>query len=95
MTIYDIKLIAMQVAGILNVHDIVVHSYGAHRFISLHIEIPEGRSPEHMHEMADQVEKVLADKMAADVVTHVDPVTVSGEEFDKICKNCLNLLKIN
>ena len=85
-TIYDIKSIAMQVAGILNVHDIVVHSYGAHRFISLHIEIPEGRSPEHMHEMADQVEKVLADKMAADVVTHVDPVTVSGEEFDKICK---------
>ena len=85
-TIYDIKSIAMQVAGILNVHDIVVHSYGAHRFISLHIEIPEGRSPEHMHEMADQVEKVLADKMAAEVVTHVDPVTVSGEEFDKICK---------
>ena len=85
-TIFDIKSIAMQVAGILNVHDIVVHSYGAHRFISLHIEIPEGRSPEHMHEMADQVEKVLADKMAADVVTHVDPVTVSGEEFDKICK---------
>ena len=85
-TIYDIKSIAMQVAGILNVHDIVEHSYGAHRFISLHIEIPEGRSPEYMHEMADQVEKVLADKMAADVVTHVDPVTVSGEEFDKICK---------
>ena len=85
-TIYDIKSIAMQVAGILNVHDIVVHSYGAHRFISLHIEIPEGRSPEYMHELADQVEKVLADKMAADVVTHVDPVTVAGEEFDKICK---------
>ncbi len=77
-TIYDIKSIAMQVSGILNVHDIVVHSYGAHRFISLHIEIPEGKSPEFMHEMADQVEKVLADKMCADVVTHVDPVTVSG-----------------
>ena len=85
-TIYDIKSIAMQVSGILNVHDIVVHSYGAHRFISLHIEIPEGKSPEFMHEMADQVEKVLADKMCADVVTHVDPVTVSGDEFDKICK---------
>jgi divalent metal cation (Fe/Co/Zn/Cd) transporter len=85
-TIYDIKSIAMQVEGILNVHDIVVHSYGAQRFISLHIEIPEGKSPESMHEMADQVEKVLADQMGADVVTHVDPVTVSGEEFDKICK---------
>jgi cation diffusion facilitator family transporter len=85
-TIYNIKSIAMQVEGILNVHDIVVHSYGAQRFISLHIEIPEGKSPESMHEMADQVEKVLTDNMAADVVTHVDPVTVSGEEFDKICK---------
>ena len=85
-TISEIQSIAMQVEGILNVHDIIVHSYGAHRFISLHIEIPEGESPESMHEMADKVEKLLIKQMDADVVTHVDPVTVAGEEFDKICK---------
>ena len=85
-TISEIQSIAMQVEGILNVHDIIVHSYGAHRFISLHIEIPEGESPESMHEVADKVEKLLTKQMDADVVTHVDPVTVAGEEFDNICK---------
>ena len=80
----DIKSRAMKVAGVWNIHDVVIHSYGAHRFISLHIEIPEGKSPEFMHEIADQVEKVLSDELDADVVTHVDPVTVDGKEFTKI-----------
>ena len=83
-TIDNIKCSAMIVDGIINVHDIIVHSYGAHRFISLHIEIAEGKSSESMHEMADRVEKLLSKQMEADVVTHVDPVTVSGEEFDSI-----------
>ena len=74
----------MKVEGVVNAHDIIVHSYGALQFISLHIEIPEGKSPEIMHEIADQVEKLLGDQMKADIVTHVDPVTVSGEEFESI-----------
>ena len=83
-TIDDIKSRAMNISGVWNIHDVVIHSYGAHRFISLHIEIPEGKSPELMHGIADQVEKVLSDEMDADVVTHVDPVTVDGEDFTKI-----------
>ena len=83
-TIREIISTSLKVEGVLNVHDIVVHSYGAHRFISLHIEIPEGGSPEYMHEIADRVEKLLADEMNADVVTHVDPITVDGEEFERI-----------
>jgi hypothetical protein len=63
------------------VHDIVVHSYGAHRFISLHIEIAEGKSPESMHDIADTVEKLISQGLEADVITHVDPVTIGGEEI--------------
>ena len=84
----------MKVTGIFNIHDIVVHSYGAHRFISLHIEIPEGKSPEFMHEIADQVEKLLSVEMDAEVVTHVDPVTVAGEEFTQIQSIILNNLQV-
>jgi Co/Zn/Cd efflux system component len=96
LTIDDLKSTAMKVEGIQNIHDIVVHSYGSHRYISLHIEIPEGGTPEKMHEIADQVEKDIADKMDADVVTHVDPVTVDGEEYDRIREIILdNLQKMN
>ena len=97
-TVQDIKEIALKVEGVLNVHDIIVHSYGAHRFISLHIEIPEGESPEHMHDMSDQVEKLLSNTMDADVVTHVDPVTVGGEEYSRIegiISDNLQSLKVN
>ena len=83
-TIKNIKEYAMQVAEVSNVHDIVVHSYGAHRFISLHIEIAEGKSPESMHEIADNVEKLLSEELEADVITHVDPVTVEGKEISSI-----------
>ena len=80
-TIDTIKSLAKGIEGVHSVHDILVHRYGAHRFISLHIEIAEGLSPEEMHNIADSVEKLLSDKMDADVVTHVDPVTLEGEEI--------------
>ena len=90
-TIKNIKEYAMQSPEVANVHDIVVHSYGAHRFISLHLEIAEGKSPESMHDIADSVEKLLSHEMEADVITHVDPVSLEGKEIaiikDIILKN--------
>ncbi len=61
-----------------------MHRYGAHSFISLHLEIAESMSPEDMHNIADSVEKLLSNEMNADVVTHVDPVTVVGEEISSV-----------
>ena len=90
-TVNQIKTIAKEVDEVSNVHDIVVHTYGAYKFISLHLEIAEGKSPEKMHHIADQVEKILSNKMEADVVTHVDPVTVEGEEITEI----LHIIKKN
>ena len=90
-TIKNIKEYAMQTPEVSNDHDIIVHSYGAHRFISLHLEIAEGKSPESMHDIADSVEKLLSHEMEADVITHVDPVSLEGKEIaiikDIILKN--------
>ncbi|HJM84904.1 MAG TPA: cation diffusion facilitator family transporter [Candidatus Marinimicrobia bacterium] len=80
-TMKIIRDFALQVPEVYNVHDIVVHSYGAHRFISLHIEIAEGKSPESMHDISDTVEKLISQELEADVITHVDPVTIEGEEI--------------
>ena len=92
-TIKKIREFALQVPEVYNVHDIVVHSYGAHRFISLHIEIAEGKSPESMHEIADSVEKLLSHEMEADVITHVDPVTLEGEEITVVKEIIINSQK--
>ena len=95
-TVHQIITIAKEVEEVSNVHDIVIHTYGAQKFISLHLEIDEGKSPEKMHDIADKVEKKLSNEMEADVVTHVDPVTVEGEEIKEILQIIeKNLLSFN
>ncbi|NOZ08241.1 MAG: cation transporter [FCB group bacterium] len=81
-----IRKIALAVDGALNVHDVIVHSYGNSNFISLHVEVPDTITPGKMHTISDQVERDITRKMNADVVTHIDPVTMEGEIIRKIKK---------
>lgn len=85
-TIEKIKKLAISVKGVLDVHDIVVHSYGAHKFISMHVEITEGQTPEYMHQVSETVESKVSKNLEANVVTHIDPVTSKGKEAREIRK---------
>ena len=76
--INEITTLATSVPGARQVHDVVVHNYGDQSFISLHIEIDEATSPSIAHNIADNVEHKLAHDLDAQVVTHIDPVAVSG-----------------
>ncbi len=77
--IQEISALATSVPGARQVHDVVVHNYGDQRFISLHVEIDEDSTPAVMHNIADNVEHKLAHELQAQVVTHTDPVAVSGK----------------
>ena len=63
-------------------------------FTNSGIEIPEGESPESMHEIADKAETLLSNRMEANVVSHVDPVTVDDEALDKIKSLILENLRL-
>jgi len=83
----DIQVItelATSVPGARQVHDVVVHSYGDQKFISLHIEIDENSTPSVMHNIADNVEHKLAHELNAQVVTHIDPVAVTGKDVNQV-----------
>ena len=82
--IQEITTLATTVPGARQVHDVVVHNYGDQSFISLHIEIDEVTSPAIAHNIADNVEHKLAHDLNAQVVTHIDPVAVSGEVVGEI-----------
>jgi len=82
--IREISDMATSVPGARQVHDVVVHNYGDQSFISLHIEIDESTSPSVAHHIADNVEHKLAHELNAQVVTHTDPVAVSGECVQKV-----------
>jgi len=82
--IQEITELATSVPGARQVHDVVVHNYGDQRFISLHIEIDEDSTPSVMHHIADNVEHKLAHELDAEVVTHIDPVAISGAHVKDI-----------
>lgn len=82
--IKQISDMATSVPGARQVHDVVVHNYGDQSFISLHVEIEESTSPAIAHHIADNVEHKLAHELNAEVVTHIDPVSVSGKYFQAI-----------
>ena len=79
-----IRQLANSIENVYNLHDIIVHRYGIHNFISLHVEVDEKVTAEKLHAVADQVEKKIAHKLEAKVVTHVDPVVVRGETVENI-----------
>ncbi len=83
-TLIEITKISKTVDGVLNVHDIIVHTYGGHKYISLHVEVDEQLPVEKFHTIADGVEKKITTQMHAEVVTHVDPVTNTGKAVNKI-----------
>ncbi len=82
--IQRISDLAMEVPGARQVHDVIVHHYGDQRFISLHVEIDEDVEPPIAHHIADNVEHKLQHALNAQVVTHMDPVSVSGERVDEV-----------
>ncbi len=91
----QIKSEAKQIHGVLNSHDIFVHTYGSHKFISIHLEVSEGQTPEETHHIADQVERRLNQSMNAEVVTHIDPVSIEGEAYQKTRDILDNIVKSN
>lgn len=83
-TVKKIFDLARTVEGAVNAHDIIVHNYGNRQYISLHVEVSDQVTPEKMHQIADQVERTITLKMDAEVVTHVDPITIAGENINRI-----------
>lgn len=60
--------------GVYGVHDIVIHKYGDHRMVSLHIEVDAARSAMEVHDLAERVEAEVGKAGACRVTAHVDPV---------------------
>ncbi len=83
-TLDKIRQLACSVEGVYNVHDIIVHRYGTHSFISIHVEVSDKLPSEAMHRIADKVEKKIAHNMEAEVITHMDPITTEGAMLEDI-----------
>jgi cation diffusion facilitator family transporter len=63
--------------GVLGIHDLVVHNYGPGKiFASIHIEVDSNGDLMDSHDMIDNIEKEISEKLGIHFVAHMDPVRV-------------------
>lgn len=79
--------------NIIGVHDLIIHNYGAGKCLaSVHIEIPENLGVIAMHEIADEAERNIFNKLNIHLVIHTDPVCTNNKSIEKTKKELENIL---
>lgn len=73
--IKEITTIVYSYEGVKGIHDLIVHDYGPGRaMISLHAEVDAKADMLHTHDMIDNIENELREKLRCDAVIHMDPI---------------------
>ncbi len=74
----DIRHLALAPAGVLGVHDLVVHNYGPGKvFASIHIEVDADGDLMESHDLADDIEKEISEKLNIMLTCHLDPIKLN------------------
>lgn len=80
-----IERIVLDQAGIIGVHDLVVHDYGPGRvMVSLHAEVPANGDLIQLHDSVDNLEKRLRTECGCEAVIHMDPVETDNAETNRL-----------
>ena len=84
--IEDIRQLARAVDGVIDVHDIAIHSYGKDKFASIHIEIDTDEKPARAHDISEKVEETLGKKLGVSPTVHVDPISITDPKVKEVKK---------
>ena len=67
---------------IIGTHDMIIHDYGpGRRMVSLHAEVAHNIDILEAHDMIDNVEKMIEEKLHYEATIHMDPVIVNNDEI--------------
>lgn len=71
--------------GVIGVHDIVIHSYGAnHCFAIAHVEVPQDVPITISHDIIDNIEHDFWNDMKVRLNIHMDPVDTKNEKLNEL-----------
>lgn len=71
-------------AGVLGIHDLMVHNYGPKKFYaSVHVEVDAKKDVMESHEMIDEIEKEFR-KKNLELVIHMDPVVTDDIRISQL-----------
>ncbi|QSX05948.1 cation transporter [Sedimentibacter sp. zth1] len=71
--------------GVLNLHDLVVHSYGPNKyFATVHVEVSASEDILISHDMIDNIERDIHKDLDINLVIHLDPIVTNDKETNKL-----------
>ena len=81
----EIESLVLSYEDVLGIHDLIVHNYGPGRtMISLHAEVSAEGNILVLHDMVDNIERALKEKLHCDAVIHMDPICVNDPEVKEL-----------
>lgn len=81
----EIHTIVMSYPEIKGIHDLIVHDYGPGRvMVSLHAEVSESANLLETHDIIDNIEKYLSEKLECSAVIHMDPIADNDAETSEM-----------
>ena len=92
--VQEIRDITLANDTVQGVHDLVVHDYGPGRMmISLHAEVPAHGDIMAMHDVIDNVEKELMERLHCHAVIHMDPIVTDDDHVNALRAQVAELVK--
>ena len=92
--VQEIRDITLANDTVQGVHDLVVHDYGPGRMmISLHAEVPAHGDIMAMHDVIDNVEKELMERLHCHAVIHMDPIVTDDDRVNALRAQVAELVK--
>lgn len=79
--------------GVLGIHDLVVHNYGPGKiFASIHIEVDARGDLMESHDMIDNIERGIMDKLKIQFTAHMDPIEKDNpriKQLTEVIRDCV------
>ena len=92
--VQEIRDIVMAHSTVQGIHDLVVHDYGPGRcMISLHAEVPAHGDIMEMHDVIDNIEKELAERLHCQAVIHMDPIVTDDASVGALRRQIAEVVK--
>ncbi len=81
----EVERIVTSHEEIVGIHDLIVHNYGPGRvMISLHAEVPGDGNLFHLHDLIDNIERELQQKLSCAATIHMDPIDSHNPLLDQL-----------
>ena len=80
--------------GIIGLHDLTVHSYGAAQcFASAHCEVPAEQDIMVSHDIIDNIERDFLKNQSINMVIHLDPIITNDPKTNELKNSVKNIIE--